>query len=91
MGPSPSNTAWAFQVPEKCPSVETGRTFMQPHGGSSSATKKVGRGQGRGLLLTFPYTWQWNRYPVLFPSILVDECQVAKLCHLSPVQEFLGQ
>lgn len=52
-------------------------------------TKKVGGGQGWGLLLTFPYSWQWNCHPILLPSILINECQVAKLCHLSPVQEFL--
>lgn len=53
--------------------------------------RKVGGGQVRELLLTFPYTWQWNCNPVLFPSILINECQVAKLGHLSSVQEFLEQ
>lgn len=48
----------------------------------------VGRG---GLLLTFPYTWQGNCHAVLLPSILINEGQIAKLCHLSSVQELLQQ
>lgn len=54
------------------------------------SSRKVGGGQVKGHLLTFPYTRQGNCDAILLPSILINECQIAKLCHLSSVQKLLG-
>lgn len=48
-----------------------------------------GCGTRKNPLLTFLHTRQWYDNPALLRSILVNECQVAKLRHFPSVQKFL--
>lgn len=64
-------------------------SHCSPMEAAAVSSRKAGGDQGRGLVLTFSYTRQRNCDPVLLPSILINECQIAKLCHLSSVQKFL--